>query len=82
MPQLPREVVKARALQLREAAAERRRRWLDSLVGSKQPVLIESEGKGHADNFAPVSIHGSSRGESGIARITGRLADQLTATWA
>jgi threonylcarbamoyladenosine tRNA methylthiotransferase MtaB len=82
MPQLPREVVKARALQLREAAAERRRRWLDSLVDSAQPVLIESEGKGHADNFAPVSIQGARRGESGLARITARHLDQLTATWA
>jgi len=81
MPQLPREVVKARALRLREAAAERRRRWLDGLIGSAQPVLIESEGKGHADNFAPVSIQGSLRGESGLARITGRHVDQLTATW-
>jgi threonylcarbamoyladenosine tRNA methylthiotransferase MtaB len=82
MPQLSREVVKARALRLREAAAERRGRWLDSLIGSPQRVLIESEGNGHADNFAPISIEGSSRGESGIARITGRGVDRLTATWA
>ena len=82
MPQLPREVVKARALRLREAAAERRGRWLDSLIGSAQPILIESEGKGHADNFAPVFIEGSLRGESGLARISGRGVNQLTATWA
>lgn len=82
MPQLPREIVKARALRLREAAAERRGRWLDSLIGSAQPILIESEGKGHADNFAPVFIEGSSRGETGLAQIEGRSVSQLTATWA
>lgn len=82
MPQLPREVVKARALQLREAAAVRRGRWLDSFIGSVQPVLIESDGKGHADNFAPIFIEGALRGETGLARITGHDADYLTAAWA
>ncbi|MGE5563907.1 MAG: MiaB/RimO family radical SAM methylthiotransferase [Bacillota bacterium] len=82
MPQLPRELVKARAARLREAAAERRRRWLESLIGSVQPVLVENGGKGHADNFAPVAIAGGSRGQSGKARITGRVDDHLTAVWA
>jgi threonylcarbamoyladenosine tRNA methylthiotransferase MtaB len=82
MPQLPREIVKARALRLREAAAERRGRWLDSFIGSGQRVLIENEGNGHADNFAPVFINGASRGECRLARITGRSVDRLTAAWA
>jgi len=82
MPQLPRELVKARAARLREAAAERRGRWLESLVGTIQPVLVENGGKGHADNFAPVAIEGASRGEAGRARITGRIDDHLTAVWA
>ena len=56
MPQLAPELVKARAARLREAAATRRTRWLDSLVGTSQPVLIENNGKGHTDNFAPVAI--------------------------
>lgn len=81
MPQLPRDVVKARALRLREAAAGRRRRWLESLSGIAQPVLIENDGKGHADNFAPVFIEGALRGETGLAQITGHDADLLTATW-
>jgi threonylcarbamoyladenosine tRNA methylthiotransferase MtaB len=82
MPQLSREVVKARAARLREAAADRRTRWLDSLIGSKQQVLMENRGKGHADNFAPVRIEGSSRGDCGAARVTGRDGDHLTAVWA
>jgi threonylcarbamoyladenosine tRNA methylthiotransferase MtaB len=82
MPQLPRELVKARAARLREAAAEHRSRWLDSLVGTVQPVLVEGRGKAHADNFAPAVLDGASRGESGRARMTGRDGDHLTAAWA
>ena len=72
MPQLPRDVVKARATRLREAAKARRIGWLDSLIGSSQTVLMESGGKGHSDAFAPVAIAGARRGDIGIARITAR----------
>lgn len=81
MPQLEREAVKARAARLREAAAARRSAWLDGLVGTTQPVLIENREKGHTDNFAPVSIAGSMRGQTGLANITGRLADHLIGTF-
>jgi threonylcarbamoyladenosine tRNA methylthiotransferase MtaB len=82
MPQIARELVKARAARLREAAAERRARWFESMVGTVQPVLVENGGKGHADNFAPVAVHGASRGDSGTARIVAVNADHLTAMWA
>ena len=82
MPQLPQEVVKARAARLRAAAAERRRIWLDRLVGTTQPALIENSGKGHTDQFAPLAIAGAQRGEAGIAVITGRDGDLLKAAWA
>ena len=82
MPQLSREVVKARAARLRKAAAERRAQWLDSLVGTVQPVLVENHGKGHTDNFAPVTIEGAGRGEMGIVRVIGCNGDHLTAVWA
>ena len=82
MPQLPRDLVKARAARLREGAAARRMRWLDSLVGSVQPILVEGEGTGHTDNFAPVAIAGVHRGESGKTRISGRDGDRLRAIWA
>ena len=82
MPPLARDVVKARAARLREAAANRRQRWLDSMTGTVQPVLVEGEGSGHTNNFAPVAIAGGTRGESGVARITGRESDHLAAVWA
>jgi threonylcarbamoyladenosine tRNA methylthiotransferase MtaB len=82
MPQVDRSIVKARAARLREAASERRARWLRSMVGSVRPILVEGPGSGHTDNFAPVSIEGGNRGEAGNARITGCSGDQLTAVWA
>jgi threonylcarbamoyladenosine tRNA methylthiotransferase MtaB len=79
MPQLERELVKARAARLRAAAAERRARWLDSMAGTVQPILVEGDGIGHTDNFAPVVIAGATRGQSGLARVTGSAGNQLTA---
>ena len=77
MPALPREVVKSRAARLREAAADRRSRWLDSLVGTRQRVLVENGGKGHADNFAPVAVPGADKGEVLAVRIMGRDGGNL-----
>ena len=82
MPQLPPELVKARAARLRSAAAGRRTTWLDSLVGTRQPALIEGQGKGHTDNFAPIALAGASRGQSGTVRIIGHAGECLTAAWA
>ena len=78
MPQLDRETVKARSARLREAARNRRARWLDGLVGTVQPVLVESGCKGHSDAFAPVHVEGAAKGELGRARITGSDGDSLT----
>ena len=77
MPQLERELVKARASRLRDAAAARRTRWLNGLVGSLQTVLIENSEKGHTDGFAPVRIAGSKRGDHGRANLIARDGDHL-----
>jgi len=82
MPQLAREVVKARAARLRDAAAKRRNQWLDSLVGTIQPVLVEGAGIGHTDHFAPVNIAQAIRGQKGVARITGSDGERLTGVFA
>ena len=82
MPQVERELVKARAARLRDAASKRRERWLDGFVGTVQPILVEGEDVGHTDNFAPIAIAGGSLGQSGLVRITGRDGDRLTAAWA
>jgi len=57
MPQVPVPVRRERAARLREAAAARHARWLRSLVGSRQQVLVERPGtRGHAGNFADVRL--------------------------
>jgi threonylcarbamoyladenosine tRNA methylthiotransferase MtaB len=71
MPQVEREIVKARAARLREAAAERRVAWLRSLVGTRQTMLLESDGKGHCDALAPVRLPGGKRGEIVKVHIVG-----------
>jgi threonylcarbamoyladenosine tRNA methylthiotransferase MtaB len=77
MPQIDREIVKARAGRLREAAAARRNAWLDCLIGTTERVLIESPGKGHSDGFAPVLVEGAERGEIRDVRIIARDGDHL-----
>jgi threonylcarbamoyladenosine tRNA methylthiotransferase MtaB len=82
MPQVGPELVKARAARLREAAASRRARWLDSLVGRTLPALIEGDGTGHTDNFAPIALPEARRGATGLVRIIGCEGEKLTAVWA
>jgi threonylcarbamoyladenosine tRNA methylthiotransferase MtaB len=55
MPQLAPAVRKERAARLRATAANRRARWLTSLIGTRQDVLVERPGnRGHSPNFAEV----------------------------
>lgn len=57
MPQVAPATVRDRAARLRAAAATQRARWLESLVGSRQQVLVERPGdRGHAGNFAEVRL--------------------------
>lgn len=70
MPQVPVPLRKERAQRLRDAAARRKAAFLESLVGTRQQVLIErKDGRGHAENFAEVAI----RDLSGDRDMTGRI---------
>ena len=73
MPQVAPAVAKARAAELRVAATKRRDRWLASLVGSTQEVLVELSGlTGHAPNFARVELTSPAPPRSIITvRVTG-----------
>ncbi len=70
MPQLDRETIRRRAADLRARAAARRSGWLATLVGSRQSVLAERGGSGHAPNFAPVRFEGD-------APAPGRIVDTI-----
>ncbi|MFD1788807.1 MiaB/RimO family radical SAM methylthiotransferase [Sphingomonas floccifaciens] len=57
MPQVAPVVVKDRAARLRAEAEAHRARWLASLVGTEQRVLVEAPGdRGHAENFASITL--------------------------
>jgi threonylcarbamoyladenosine tRNA methylthiotransferase MtaB len=62
MPAVPPAVVKERARRLREACTRRKGAWLQGLVGTTQRVLVERDGRGHAENFAPVHVRHASEG--------------------
>ncbi|MCX8474682.1 MAG: tRNA (N(6)-L-threonylcarbamoyladenosine(37)-C(2))-methylthiotransferase MtaB [Sphingomonas sp.] len=80
MPQVAPAVVKARAARLREAAAARRSRWLQSLIGSTQQVLVERPGdRGHAGNFAEVRFPAQEIGSIVQVQIDGVADGALTA---
>ncbi len=79
MPAVNPALVKQRAAEVRDAVADMRRDWLESLIGQPLNVLAETDGTGHAENFAPVILPEGTQPGS-IARITptrvveGRLA--------
>lgn len=56
MPQVAGDTIKARAAELRAEVARVRDAWLDSLVGTAQSVLAESDGTGYGPAFARVAV--------------------------
>ena len=69
MPQVATPVVRQRAARLREHAEARRRVWLQSLIGTRQAVLVERPGdRGHAGNFAGIRLPSSPVGD--IVNVT------------
>jgi threonylcarbamoyladenosine tRNA methylthiotransferase MtaB len=81
MPQLAPAVIKERAARLRAACDARKGRWLASLKGARQKVLVERDGRsGHAENFAPVRFATAQKpGEIVSADIIGLEKNRLIA---
>jgi len=78
MPQIEPEVRKARAAALREASEARRAKWLRSLIGSTQSVLVERPGtRGHSGNFATISFPETPVGSVARIAVTGVNNDHL-----
>jgi threonylcarbamoyladenosine tRNA methylthiotransferase MtaB len=77
MPQVSPMIARQRARRLREATARRKARWLRSMVGTRQRVLVERDGCGHAENFAPVRVPGGRAGTIAEALVTGVEGEML-----
>ena len=58
MPQLPANVVRRRAADLRQAAGRRQREFLSARLGEVEEVLMETGGIGHSRQFAKVRVEG------------------------
>ncbi len=83
MPQLDRALVKARAAEMRAAAQARAARWRASLVGTRQNLLVERDGRtGHGGNFVRIALPAADPSHIGRivpVAITGQSGDMLTA---
>ncbi|WP_343871623.1 MiaB/RimO family radical SAM methylthiotransferase, partial [Sphingomonas ursincola] len=83
MPQLDRALVKARAAEMRAAAQARAARWRAALVGSRQQLLVERDGRtGHGENFVRITLPAPDPSHIGRivpVAITGQSGDMLTA---
>ena len=79
MPQVARDVVKARAARLREKGVERLSLRLDRHAGQAVMALVESGNRARLPDFAPVRIEGISPepGQPALFRLVSRTTTDL-----
>ena len=73
-------MIKERAARLRQAGETAFRSHLQSLVGTRQRILIEREGIGRAEDFTLASISGGEPGNIVEAEMAGHDGQLLLAT--
>jgi threonylcarbamoyladenosine tRNA methylthiotransferase MtaB len=71
MPPVPKAVRKARAARLRALGDASAAAFLDSRIGKTERVLIDGDGHGHTEHFAPIHVPGTRHGDLVEARVTG-----------
>jgi threonylcarbamoyladenosine tRNA methylthiotransferase MtaB len=77
MPQVPLSLRKERAARLRAAGGRAVDRFLTSRIGSTASVLVEKEGLGRSEHYAPVAVEGSQPGEIITAHISAATNGKL-----
>ncbi len=80
MPQVPRDVVKARAARLRQRGDDVLNDHLSRQHGQRFDILMERDSMGRTPHFTEVTVTGEARfsaGEIVTARITGQAQGQL-----
>jgi threonylcarbamoyladenosine tRNA methylthiotransferase MtaB len=78
MPQVPGDVIKARAKRLRKAGEAALARRLASELGRSRQVLIESATQGRTEHFIPVAISGEAPGAVRTLAVVGHDGARLT----
>jgi len=71
MPQIPMPLRRERAARLRLAGEAERARFLSGRIGRTEQCLMEADGMGHTQHFAPIRVPGATRGSLVQARVTG-----------
>ncbi len=78
MPQVPGAVRKERAARLRALGDRLAARFLETRIGSTAQVLVEDDGNGRSEHYAPVRLTtGAAPGRLIAARITARQGNAL-----
>ncbi len=77
MPQVPQQTRKERAARLRAHGAAALDSFLAGRVGRSAKVLIESEGFGRCEHYAPVALDGGAPGRILRAEIIGTTGQAL-----
>ena len=79
MPQVEMVVRRERARQLREAGDAAAARFLDGRIGQDASVLVEQDGIGRTEHYAPILCETDlPNGSMATLRVTGRDGAQLT----
>ncbi len=79
MPQVSSQKIKQRAKILRQRAAVQLNRHLESLIGTKQKILIEPDGRGRSEQYIQVENVAGSVGEIVEVKIVGHSSNALIA---
>jgi threonylcarbamoyladenosine tRNA methylthiotransferase MtaB len=78
MPQVAKPVRKERAARLRAAGEHRLRQYLRGEVGRQAQVLVEAEGRGHTEAFAPFRFAHAAPPAGGVVRVIAeRVEDNI-----
>jgi threonylcarbamoyladenosine tRNA methylthiotransferase MtaB len=80
MPQVPKDIRKERAARLRALGERQVAGFLAAQVGKTAQVLVEQDGTGRTEHFAPVTLaHGAQPGAMMHVRLTGIAEQRLLA---
>ncbi len=78
MPQIDRVLVKERAARLRATGLRLHQAHLDSMVGTRQSLLVENNGLAHTENFTLAAVPGLTPRDMIKAVVTGHNGKHLT----
>ncbi len=79
MPQIDGAIRRERAARLRQAGEQSATRFLDSRIGTDATVLVETNGTGRTEHYAPISaLETLQDGSITTLRVTGREGGALT----